>query len=162
MSKHTDKASRRRSALERKATQHHDFVGQAEPERAEAEQRKHERVEEERNKEVVREMAAELEQAAGVRSKGQPGDGALGPEIPFRLPRSIDEGKRLIREAPEVLRDKARERLEKLPEPAQKALRAADTALQILLIPARMGLQVAREILRAPAALLRTLRHREA
>ena len=163
MPKHTDKASRRRSALERKATQHHDFVGQAQPERAEAEQRKHERLEDERNKEVVREMAAELEQAAGLRAgTARRGDGAMGPEIPFRLPRSIDEGKRLIRDAPEALREKARERLEKLPEPAQKALRAADTTVQLLLVPVRVGLQIARELLRAPSALLRALRHREA
>ena len=68
MSKQTGKGSRhqrRASAIERKATQHQDFVGQADVERAEAEFRKHERVQAEENHEVVREMAAEIEKVAG-------------------------------------------------------------------------------------------------
>ena len=56
MSKHRKKES----ALERKATKHHDFIGEAEPERAEAKLRKRERVE----RETVRAMAAEFESMA--------------------------------------------------------------------------------------------------
>jgi len=159
VSKQTGKGSqRRRQALERKATQHHDVIGEAGPERAEAEFRKHERLEEERNVETVREMAKELEQVAGV-SKG---DGAIGPELPFRLPRSVEEGKRLIREAPDALRDKARERLEKMPEPAQKAILVAESMVQVMFAPMRIGWALARELMRLPVALLRVLRQQEA
>ena len=47
MPKHSGKGSRQRreAAFERKATQHHDFIGGADKERALAEARKHERVE---------------------------------------------------------------------------------------------------------------------
>ena len=138
MSKQTGKGSqRRRQALERKATQHHDFIGESGPERAEAEFRKHERLEEERNVETVREMAKELEQVAGV-SKG---DGAIGPELPFRLPR---------------------ERLEKMPEPAQKAVLVAESMVQVMFAPMRIGWALAREFMRLPVALLRVLRQQEA
>ena len=57
MSNQTGKGSRhhrRASAIERKATQHHDFVGQADVERAEAEFRKHDRLQAEEDHEVVR------------------------------------------------------------------------------------------------------------
>jgi hypothetical protein len=160
VAKQTGKGSshqRRASAIERKATRHQQFVGQAEPERAEAELRKRERLQAEEKREVVREMAAELEQAAGVK-----GNGAVGPEFPLRIPRSVDEAKEIVREAPEALREKARERLEKLPEPARKALRFAETTAGMLLAPLRIGLQIAREVVRLPLAVLRTLRHREA
>lgn len=160
MAKHTGKGShhqRRASAIERKATKHQEFVGQAEPERAEAEFRKHERLEAEENREVVREMAAELEEAAGVK-----GNGAIGPEFPFRIPRSVDEAMEIAREVPEALREKARERLEKIPEPARKALHVAGTTAGMLLAPLRLGLQVAREVVRLPFNLFRSLREREA
>lgn len=160
MAKHTGKGSRhhpRASAIERKATKHQEFIGQAEPERAEAEFRKHERLEAEENREVVREMAAELEEAAGVK-----GNGAIGPEFPFRIPRSVDEAKEIAREVPEALREKARERLEKIPEPARKALQVAGTTAGMLLAPLRLGLQVAREVVRLPFNLFRSLREREA
>jgi hypothetical protein len=160
VSKQTGKGSRhqrRASAIERKATQHHDFVGQADVERAEAEFRKHDRLQAEENHEVVREMAAEIERAAGVK-----GDGALGPEFPLRVPRSVEDAKDMVRDLPDALRDKARERLGKLPEPAQKALRAVETAAVVLLIPVRLGLGIAREVVRLPFALFKGLRHREA
>ncbi len=51
---------RREAAFERRATQHHDFIGEAEPERAEAEFHKHERLEED----AVKEMAREFEKLA--------------------------------------------------------------------------------------------------
>ena len=60
MSKQTGKGTRhqrRASAIERKATQHHEFIGEADVERAESEFRKHERLQAEEDREVVREMA---------------------------------------------------------------------------------------------------------
>jgi len=143
----------RQSVLERKATQHHDFVGGAREERAEAESRKRQHLDEERDHEAVREMADELAQLAGVRP-----DGAMGPELPFRIPRSIDETTKLIRELPEALREKARERLDQLPEPAKKALEIAESAAQVLLAPVRIGLAVARELWRVPRTMLRIFR----
>jgi hypothetical protein len=157
--KQTGKGShkRKQAAFERKATQHHDFIGEAAPERAEAELHKRERLEEERNKDAVREMAAELEEVSGVK-----GDGAVGPEIPVRIPRSIDEGKRLIREAPDAMREKARERLEQLPERTRKALEIAQDLAGLFFAPLRIGFAVGRELLRVPGALLRVLRQKEA
>ncbi|HEY6911399.1 MAG TPA: hypothetical protein VI356_18615 [Myxococcales bacterium] len=149
---------RRASALERKAVQHNEFVGDAAPERAEAEFRKRDRQQEEENREVVREMAAELRDL----SKGVPADGSMGAEIPFRIPRSVDEAKQVVRDAPEALREKARERLENLPEPARTALEMAAATANMLLAPARVGLHLAREILRLPFTVVGALRHREA
>ena len=159
MPRQTGKGSHRRkeAALTRKATQHHEFVGEADAERAEAKSREHEKIEAERSAETVREMAHELEHEAGLKQ-----DGAMGPEIPFRIPRSIDEGKKLIREVPEAMREKARERLGKLPEPAQKAIGIADTVAGILMIPVRLGIGIARELLQVPVAMIRVLRSKEA
>jgi hypothetical protein len=160
VAKQTSKGSRhhrRASAIERKATHHHEFIGGADAERAEAEFRKHEHQQADENHELVREMASELEQAAGVK-----GDGAIGPEFPFRMPRSIDEAKELVRDVPETLRDKARERIEKLPEPALKALQMAESALTVLFIPMRLGLRIAREVARLPFNIVRGLQKREA
>ena len=148
---------RRASAIERKATQHQDFVGDTDAERAEAEFRKRDRQQQEENREVVREMASELEAEAGVAP-----DGATGWEVPFRMPRSIDEAKEIARELPDRLREKARDRLGKLPEPAQTALRAAESAAILLLVPVRIGLWLAREAVLLPLSLLRNVRHREA
>ena len=160
MAKHTSKGSRhhrRASPIERKATHHHEFIGEADAERAEAEFRKHQRQQADENREVVREMASEIERAAGVK-----GDGAIGPEFPLRMPRSIEEAKELVRDVPEALRDKARERIDKLPEPALKALQVAESALTVLVIPIRLGLRIAREVARLPFNILRGLRQREA
>lgn len=160
MTRQTGKGSRQRreAALERKATQHQDFIGQAEPQRAEAELRKHERMEAERNEEAVREMAEKLEEAAGLKGT----DGTVGPEVPLRIPRSIDEGKKLIREAPDALREKARERLEKLPEPAKRAVSMAQDVAGLVFAPVRIGFHLAREVFRVPMAMIRVLRNREA
>ena len=160
MSKQNGKGSRhhrRASAIERKATQHHEFVGDTAGERAEAQVRKQEHLEAEENREIVREMATELEQAAGLK-----GDGAIGPEFPVRIPRSVEEAKKVVREAPEALREKARERLEKLPEPARKALEAAASLAVRLTAPVRLGLHVVREAVRLPLTVVRSLRGREA
>ena len=189
MAKHTGKGRQRRaSTLEGKATQHKQFIGQADAERAEAELHKRQHLEED----VVQEMNAELQHLADK------GDGSAGPEIPFRIPRSIEEGKRIIQEAPEALRErveegkrlireapeairekvdegkrrlsqapdalreKARQRLSELPAPAQKALEVAEAAFQVLLTPARMTYHVVREVLRVPGASARALRQKEA
>ena len=160
MAKQTSKGSRhqrRASAIERKATHHHEFIGEADAERAESELQKHERLQAEENREVVRQMASEVEKAAGTR-----GDGAAGPEFPLRMPRSVEEAKELVREAPDAFRDKARERLGKLPEPAQKVLHVAESAIAVLFIPMRLGLSIAFEAARLPFRILRGMRHREA
>jgi len=159
VSKQTGKGSRhqrRASAIERKATKHQQFVGDAATDRAEAELLKQEHLQAEENREVVREMAHELEEAAGVK-----GDGAVGPEFPLRIPRSLEDVKEIAREAPEVLREKARERLEKLPEPAQKAMHWAESTASVLLAPLRFGLHLAQEVFRIPLSIVRTLRRRE-
>ena len=158
MSRQTGKGSHRRkeAALERKATQRHRFIGEADTERAEAEFRKHERLESEESAETIREMARELERVAGIRT-----DGAMGPEIPFRIPRSIEEGKRIIREAPEAMREKARERLEKLPEPARQAIDLIGTLAGLAMVPVRLGYGIARDLLRVPMEMFRLLRQRE-
>jgi hypothetical protein len=159
VAKQTGKGSRhqrRVSALERKATHRREFVGDADAERAEAEFRKHERVQAEENQEAVREMAAELEQAAGIK-----GDGAIGPEFPLRIPRTLDEAKEIARDVPEKLREKARERMGKLPEPAKQALRVTESAVAVLFVPIRLGFQIAREAFLLPFNILRSLRQRE-
>lgn len=160
MAKQTGKGSRhqrRASAIERKATKHQQFVGDAAPERAEAEFRKQEHLQAEENREVVREMAQEMEEAAGLKTNG-----AVGPEFPLRIPRSLEDVKEIARDAPEALREKARERLEKLPEPAQKAVHWAESTAGLLLAPLRFGLHLAQEVIRLPGSILRTLRQREA
>lgn len=149
MSRQPGKGSRKskQAAMERKATQHHhDFIGETAA---------REKID------VVNEMAAELNELSEKdRLSGK--DGAAGPEIPFRIPRSIEEGKRVIREAPDALREKARERLSHLPPPAQRAVQTAQEAAGLLFAPARIGLHIAREVLRVPLALLNALRHKEA
>jgi hypothetical protein len=157
VAKQTSKGSRhqrRASAIERKATQHHDFVGDADPERAEAEFRKRERLQEEENHDVVREMAAELESAAGLQG------GAAGS--PLRIPRSVDEARDLMRDAPLALREKARERLGRLPEPALQLLHVAEAAAGVLLLPVRIGFRVFSEVAKLPLSVIRSLRQREA
>ncbi len=104
--------------------------------------------------ETVRETAAG--RAAGPRGE------AAGREPGFRVPRSIDEGKKLFREAPDALREKARERLQELPAGAQKALDLAQEAAGLFFASLRVGLVLAREVLRVPAALVRALRREEA
>jgi hypothetical protein len=131
---------RRQAAFEKRVTQHHDFIGEGEQDR-----------------QAVREMARELEEMAGVR-----GDGAIGPEFPIRLPRSIEEGKRMVREVPDALREKARERLEELPEGVRKAIGIATDVAGLLFAPLRVGLALARELSRVPLAMLHVLRHKEA
>ena len=156
MPKHSGKGShhkRKEAAFERSAMQHTNFIGQAETLRAQAERTKQEHLEAERTQDAVREMAAELEQFAGLKD---------GPKAPFRIPRSIDEGKRLISEAPDALREKARERLDQLPDSAKAAVALAQSTAELFFVPVRFGLGIVRELVRLPATMLRILRHREA
>ena len=147
MSKHAGRGhGRREAALERKAFKHNEFVGDADKDRAV-----------QQNAGTVKEMARELEEAAGLR-----GDGAAGPEIPFRIPRSIEEGKRMVREAPEAMREKARERLSSLPEPARKYVDLVGTVAGFAMVPVRLGWNIARDLVRLPFAMFRALREREA
>jgi hypothetical protein len=101
-------------------------------------------------------MAREFELAAGLRT-----DGAIGPEIPFRIPRSIEEGKQMIRQAPEAMREKARERLSRLPEPARKAFDLAGAVAGLALVPLRAGWNITRDLLGVPVAMFHVLRRRE-
>jgi hypothetical protein len=157
LAKQTGKGRQRRAgALERKATQHHDFIGDAAPERAEAEFRKHERLKAEENREAVQEMAAELNKLA-----------AKGPEL--RVPRSLDEAKQAVadakeavRGAPDLLAEKARQRLGPFREPAEQALHVAAAAANVLLMPARIGLHLLMEVVRLPFSVASALRDREA
>jgi hypothetical protein len=152
---HVSKHRKKESALERKATKHHDFIGEAEPERAEAKLRKHERLE----RETVRAMAAEFESVA----KGN--NGAIGPEIPLRIPRSIGEAKRILEEAPDLLeklRTKAEDRLARLPPPFKRVIELGESAAGLLFAPFRIGWRLTREFLAVPAAMLRVLRQQEA
>jgi hypothetical protein len=137
-----------RSPLERKATQHHDFVGEAAQERAQAEKTKHEHVEAARDQDVVREMADRFEREAER------------PEL--RIPRSVKEGKRLFAEGPALLREKAQERLDALPKQAHVALELVQVAASLLLVPARMGVRLVRSAVQFPSALFHALRRQEA
>jgi hypothetical protein len=137
-----------RSPLERKATQHHDFVGEAAPERAQAEKTKHEHVEAARDQDVVREMADRVEQEAER------------PEL--RIPRSVKEGKRLFARGPELLREKAQERLAALPKQAHVALELVQVAASLVLVPVRMGTRLVRSAVQFPSALFHALRRQEA
>jgi hypothetical protein len=145
MPKHTGK---RKSPIERKATHHQEFVGSAEPERAEAEAVKEERVAAAREQDVVHEMAEKLEQEAAK------------PEL--RIPRSVEEGKRLLDEGSEMLREKAQERLDGMARPAQKVLELGTAALSLLFAPARIGLRLVMGAVEIPAAIFHVLRRKEA
>jgi hypothetical protein len=149
------KTGNRKSPLERKATQHHDFIGEAAPERAQAEAVKKERLAAERKQDVVQEMAQEFEEVA-ARSE-------------LRVPRSIKESKRLLKESkrllsegPELLREKAKERLDALPQPAHKLLELASTAISIAFAPARLGLRLLMNAVEIPVAVFHSLRRKEA
>src|SRR5947209_6124896 len=137
MAKATGKRGHRTKAdeaLSRKATRHHDFVGEAEPEREQSrsvEEARIQRDHEELEKEVVQEMAKELEQVSGATEPppAQPGPAAQGAqERPrFEIPTSWREGIDLIRQRGpdllEALRAKAEQRLEGMPAPVKGAVR---------------------------------------
>lgn len=159
---------------------HHDFVGEAAPERAEAERRKQEQVKKDQQKQedaTVREMAREFEQEAGLRpserraedrrsgatakgeatASGETRKGLLGRGLRL-LEDARDDMPRLL----EALRLKAEERLAALPRPLKQVVRRAEQTAALLAAPARIGVALARELLRAPMRILGSLRRREA
>ena len=81
MAKATGKRGQRTKAddaLSRKATHHHDFVGQADHDREQSRAMEQERIrrdQKELEKEVVQEMAQELEQISGPGRPQGPGQG---------------------------------------------------------------------------------------
>ena len=155
MSRQPGKGSRKskQAAMERKATQHQDFIGET-------------AAQEKMN--TVVQMAAELEDlsqrdAATLRVPRSIEEGKqLIRDAPEVLREKAEEGKRLLRDAPDALREKARERLSSLPDPAQRALQIAQEVAGLLFAPLRIGLRFASGLLHVPLALIRVLRHKEA
>src|SRR5256885_1354840 len=136
MAKAGGKRARKKAedALSRKATQRHDFVGQADADRAQSravEEARIERDHRELEKEVVQEMASELEQMAAaaqpaastssVRREQTPSD--TEPSRPRQsqgaVLDTIDMLRRGAPEALDALRVKAEERLEEMPWPVK-------------------------------------------
>ncbi|MFL5312959.1 MAG: hypothetical protein ACJ79H_21200 [Myxococcales bacterium] len=174
MAKATGKRGQRTKAddaLSRKATQHHDFVGQADRDREQSravEEKRIRRDQKELEKEVVQEMAQELEQISGVAEPPRPHPEperppAQGPPQapPFEIPTSLREGIELLRqrgpEALEALRRKAEERLEQMPAPVRGAVRLTERAFGLALWPVRAGAHLVGCMLETPVALIRIL-----
>jgi hypothetical protein len=156
------------AALSRKATQHQDFVGQAEPDREqsrEVEKRRIQRDREQLEKEVVKETAQELERASAVAEPAraaQGGQAGAGQERPqFAIPGSLREGIDLIRRrgppALDALRAKAEQRLGEMPSPVRTAVHLTERAIGLALWPVRAGARLVGHVLETPAALLRIL-----
>ena len=159
--------SKAEDVLSRKATQHHDFVGQAEGDREQSraiEQQRIRRDQQQLEKEVVQEMATELEDIAGV---AQPPPAAAAParqaaaEPPFEMPKNLREALDLLRRhgpaALESLRTKAEQRLEQMPGPVKGAVRLTERAFGLALWPVRAGAHFMGRVLETPAALVRIL-----
>ncbi len=153
----TGKGSRQKkeAAFTRHAASHSmqqkQFVGDAEPDRAEAEFQKIDHQMQEENREVVREMADQLEKEANA----------------LHRPTSLREGVDMLLElrSPETreqLRAKARERLAAMPEPVQFALATAERLTNLMMRPVVRGARLVSDALSVPAALFRVLTHREA
>jgi len=165
-------------ALSRKATHHHDFVGEADQDREQSravEEKRIRRDQKELEKEVVQEMAQELEQVSGVAGPQRPAAGPQRPAAeasrptaeqpreagPFEMPRSVREGIDLLRhrgpEALEALRRKAEQRLEQMPAPVKSAVRLTERAVGLALWPMRAGAHLVGRVLETPVALIRIL-----
>jgi len=174
MAKATGKRGHKSKAddvLSRKATQHHDFVGEANPDRQQSRAVEEERIrrdQKELEKEVVQEMAQELEQMSGVAGPQRPAADASPPAAerpreaaPFEMPRSLREGVDLLRqrgpEALEALRRKAEQRLEQMPAPVKSAVRLTERAVGLALWPMRAGAHLVGRMLETPVALIRIL-----
>ena len=149
------KGGKKEPASARKATQHQEFIGQAEPERAEAELRKQEHVEQEHEKFVVEEMGKTLEDVVEKSAK----------VLPLRRPTSIRDGISMLKQtaSPETfekLRAKAEERLSDLPHPLQLALEMATRLTHLLAAPFSAGVRMISAVLRTPMAMVRMLARR--
>ena len=139
------KGGKQEPAFARKVTHHQNFIGQAAPERVEAE----------REKFVVEEMTKTLED---VVEKSE-------PVLPLRMPTSISDGISMLKEtaSPETfekLRAKAEERLSELPRPLQLAVEMASRVTHLLAAPVSAGVRLVSAVLRTPAAMVRTLARR--
>jgi hypothetical protein len=148
---------RRQAAFERGATQHHEFIGEAAPERAEAERQKLAHLHEFEEQEAVRAMAAELQHLADRDSR------------PLRVPRSREEAIDLYDRLRDEARDRldempklAQERLQRMPAPVRGAVHVAQNAAVVLLVPLRAGYALVSDLLRMPGNMFRILTRQEA
>src|SRR3954462_6193448 len=151
--------SRAEEALSRKAVQHHDFVGDAASDRQKSRAVEEERILRDRadvEKDVVREMEQEFEDAAGMQK-----DTRLADVLNFPRPRSFRQGYEILRDrgpaALEILREKAEERLAGRPAPVKSAVHAGERALGMLAAPVRVSVHLIADALRTPAQMLRLL-----
>jgi uncharacterized protein YhaN len=154
--------SRAEAVLARKAVQHHDFVGDAEPEREKSRAEEEQRIErdhEELEKEIVQEMEDELE--AEVEATNSP----IADLLRAR-PKSIREALQLLRDkGPAVvdqlrqradeLREVAEKRLASMPAPIRETVHLYERALGLMMAPVRFGVQAVARAMRAPADVLR-------
>jgi hypothetical protein len=190
MAKGKRSGRRAEDVIASRSMKHHDFIGESAPERAEAQRRKQEQAKKEQQKQqdaTVREMAREFEQEAGLRpsetlaedrrngatAKGQAaaakGEATANATAAGEVPKGLlSRGLRLLEDARdemprllEALRLKAEERLAGMPRPVKQAVHRAEQAAVLLAAPARVGVALARELLRAPLRILGSLRRRE-
>jgi hypothetical protein len=155
--------TRAEAVLAQKAVQHHDFVGDAEPEREQAravEEQRSERDQEKLDKEIVHEMAREMETEATT------GEKSLADLLKFSRPKTLSEGVQILREkAPQIadelrrradaLRDLAEARLARMPAPLRETVHLSERALALMVVPVRLGVQVVARAMRTPAEMLR-------
>jgi hypothetical protein len=151
--------SRAEDALSRKAVQHHEFIGDAGKDREKSRAVEAQRMERDRaevEKDVVREMEQEFEDAAGVRE-----DTRLADVLNFPRPRSLRQGYEILRDrgpaALEILRGKAEQRLAEMPAPVKSAVHAGERAVLLLAAPLRVGVHLIADALRTPAQMIRLL-----
>jgi hypothetical protein len=174
MAKSKRSTRRAEEIIASRAMKHHDFVGDADAERKEAEKQKEARVQQEHEKleqEVVREMARELEEQAGVAGPGPAATAtaaAAEPQVPAERG-LLDLGREVLEEARanaprafEALRTKAEERLAALPRPVKRVIHRGEQAAALLLAPARIGVALARELFKAPQRFFEALRRKTA
>jgi len=161
LAKVTKRAGRKQDVIARRATQHHDFIGDAEAERKKSREAVKARVQHDHElleKEAVREMAHEVEEAAGLREPSGASEPKPHSLFDFERPKSLREALELFRkrgpEALELLRKKAEERLARFPKPV---VDFTGRAAGLLLWPLRLGTELFRTALRTPAALWRVL-----
>jgi hypothetical protein len=151
--------SRAEDALSRKAVQHHDFIGEAAKDREKSRAVEEQRILRDRadvEKDVVREMEQEFEEAAGMQQ-----DTRLVDILNFPRPKSLRQGYEILRDrgpaALEILREKAEQRLAGMPGPVKNAVHMSERALGLLAGPVRVGVHLIADALRTPAQMLRLL-----
>jgi type I site-specific restriction endonuclease len=160
--------SRAEAVLARKAVQHHEFVGEADPEREKSRAEEEQRIErdhEQLEKEIVREMEQEFEEQEATSS----------PIVDLlrSRPKSIREAVQLLREkGPDVaaelreraaelrerageLREMAEKRIASMPAPIRDTVHLYERALGLMIAPVKFGVQAVARAMRTPADLLR-------